>query len=147
MGWGAAYAMALLVCSAMDLQIDWERAELRPVRQDGRGFRLQVPVVGSGEPGWELAFTARGARQQHEIRGGVWEAPVCDGEKITVDGVREGSEAALRTYLEELVVVANEDVAQKKGEQERKYEALRQRVQRDATQQRMTDRFRNPPAD
>ncbi len=64
-----------------------------------------------------------------------------------VDGVREGSEAALRTYLEELVVIANEDVAHKEGEQQRKYEALRQRVQRDATQQRMTDRFRNPPAD
>ena len=92
--------------------IDWTTAVILPTVQ-GR-FGLTAALSESPSTSWDAIFNQRAHNQANEVRGGSWNMPTRDpqNDKIVVDGVADGSEGALRSYLDNLVAGVSEEEAQ-----------------------------------
>jgi hypothetical protein len=79
-------------------QIDWGSADVH----DGS---LTVALTGRSSKAWRTRFEAVHALLEHSE--GDWGVVGLTRKAIEVDGVREGSEEALRHFLESIVLQAN----------------------------------------
>ena len=113
-------------------QLDWSAAEV----SDGT---LTVKVTGELEDEWEQTFARTLALLS---TSGTWGAVAFKKGKVTVDEVQEGSEDNLRFALDGAVQEANAHHADDDASDEHPGE--NDEPEGDETDQRMTDRFREP---
>lgn len=108
---------------------------------------LTVTLAGGFEPEWNKSFNRIMRPLQREAPEGLWgEVQLLRGA-LQVTRVQDGSEGTLRDFLETAVRQAN-------GEYVRRGLALEQAAEQERAQvedgaesaDRMTDRFRKPPA-
>jgi hypothetical protein len=119
-------------------EIVWKRATV-----DGGG-RLNVPLTGAWDEDWNESFKEALGHLLRETRGGVWREVVLIRDAVTVNGVEEGSENALRAFLELVVHQANQDVGSRKRKKaEREEERAAKERERGDLANRMTERFRS----
>src|SRR3954449_10413705 len=79
--------------------LDWRIAEVR-------AGRLMVPLTGLPGSFWVRAFNER-LSNGGAIRDDNWGEVRLDSQAIVVEGVEEGSEPALRQFLQDVVVESN----------------------------------------
>ncbi len=123
--------------------IDWTTAVILPTVQ-GR-FGLTAALSESPSTSWNAIFNQRAHNQADEVRGGSWSMPTLDpqNDKIIVDGVADGSEGALRTYLNDLVAGVSEQEAEHRQRAEAAITELQQDRETQAQQAAdMTERIR-----
>jgi hypothetical protein len=83
-------------------QIDWGSADVRDAT-------LTVALTGRASKAWRERFEAVHALLEHSERD--WGGVVIKRKAIEVEGVHEGSEEALRHFLESVVLQANAELA------------------------------------
>ncbi len=122
-------------------QIDWSTAVV------DAGHTLTVALAGGPDTDWSKSFNRIMRPLQRETTEALWgEVRVLRGA-LEVTGVQDGSEGALRDFLETAVRQANEEVVRRGLAQEKAAERERAEVEDVAEiADRMTDRFRKPPA-
>jgi hypothetical protein len=130
----------------------WEAAEVEATEE---GFVLTVPIEGDPDPDWDDAFRRAVERRRHEVWGGHWGHVRHRPDQICVEQVAEGSERALREFLDACVAEAERNVRQEQAERREDEAALERRrtessydydsmgARKQADAQRMADRFRN----
>jgi uncharacterized protein YjiS (DUF1127 family) len=110
-------------------EIDWGSANVR----DGG---LTVALTGRSSKAWRTRFEAVHALLEHSERG--WGEVGLTRKAIEVEAVREGSEEALRHFLESLVLQVNAELEPNDGGED----ALTRADPQTASDRRMAARFR-----
>jgi len=122
-------------------QIDWSSAVV------DAGHTLTVALTGGPDPDWSKSFNRIMRPLQREAPQGIWGEIRLIRGALQVSGVQDGSEADLREFLETAVRQANDEVIRRGLAQEKAAERDRAEVEDHAeSADRMTDRFRQPPA-
>lgn len=115
---------------------------------------LKVPIEGDPDPDWDAAFARAVEAHRHEVWGGQWGHVRHGPDEIRVEQVTEGSEKALRGFLDACISGAEERRRQEVADRREDEEALeRRRTEASheyeptlgthrAAAQRMTERFR-----
>ncbi len=122
-------------------QIDWSTAVV------DAGHTLTVALAGGLDSDWNKSFNRIMRPLQRETPEGLWGEVRLIRGALEVTGVQDGSEGALRDFLETAVQQANNEVVRRGLAEEKAAERERAEVE-DVTESadRMTDRFRSPPA-
>jgi len=121
-------------------QIDWSSAVV------DADHTLTVALSGGLDPDWNKSFGRIMRPLQRETPEGSWGEVRLMRGALQVTGVQDGSEGALRDFLETAVRQANDDVVRRGLAQEKAAERERAEVEDVAESAgRMTDRFRSPP--
>jgi hypothetical protein len=128
----------------MQRRLAWESAEVLPT--DLEGPQLVVPVVGDHDLEWDRTFERVLATREGEASGETWWGTATfdhEPRAVAVENVEEGSEAALRTYLDECVEAA-ELLLIEETDRAREAQQRREDQRREAAEQalRMRERFR-----
>lgn len=104
-----------------DVALDWQKPDLRtPARGDRFGLKVPFGQV-APRADWLRMFTEALKSQAREVRG-AWGKITVTSQGVQVDALGEGSQLALREYLDSVIARTNEAYA--RGE-----EKLRERVQ------------------
>ncbi len=118
---------------ADELQLEWSAAQVR----DGT---LTVEITGEFDDEWKQTFTRTLALLSST---GTWGEVAFKKRKVTVDDVQEGSEDNVRFALDGAVQEANAHHAGE-DESDEDFGGDDDEPEGDETDQRMTDRFRDP---
>jgi hypothetical protein len=102
-----------------------------------------VALLGQWDEDWNESFNEVLSNLMRETRGGVWNGITLNRDAITVDGIENGSERALKDFLESVVRQANADVGHRKQRRrEVKAKAEADAANRKSSAQQITDTFR-----
>jgi hypothetical protein len=114
--------------------LDWNSAEVR-------NGTLTVELTGERPKGWKGTFE----RIVKLLGSGDWKAVKLKSGKVRISGVPEGAEESLRHFLEGVVQQANatHQPAGDGDEQRGSHASAGETRQRDDTDARMTERFRD----
>ena len=135
----------------MDRRANWSAAEVEATEE---GLVLRVPIKGEPDPEWEDAFRRAIDAHRHEVWRGQWGHVRHGPNEVRVEQVTEGSEKALREFVDACVVGAAQRLRQEEAERREDEDALGLRRTEAAheyeptlgthrtTAQRMTERFR-----
>jgi hypothetical protein len=130
---------------------NWAAAEVEATEE---GFVLTVPLEGDADPDWDAAFRRVVDARRHEVWGGHWGHVRHRPDQVCVEQVTEGSEKALREFLETCIGQAEQELHQAEVDRREDDEALALRriesshgfdptgSRKRADARRMTDRFR-----
>ena len=128
---------------SVERRANWAAAEVEATVE---GYVLRVPIEGDPDPDWDDAFRRAAEAHRHEVWGGRW------------GHVREGSEQALRAFLDRCILEAHERMRQEAADRREDEEALERRQteasygyeptqgRSAASAQHMTEAFRRPIA-
>jgi hypothetical protein len=97
----------------VERRANWPAAEVEATEE---GFVLIVPVEGDPDPEWDDAFRRAVEARRHEVWGGRWGHVRHRPHEIRVDQVREGSEIALRKFLDACMREAERRLQQEAAE-------------------------------
>ena len=137
----------------MERSANWAAAA---VEASDEGLVLKVPIEGDPNPDWDAAFARSVEAHRHEVWGGQWGHVRHGRDEIRVEQVSEGSERALRDFLDACINGAEQRLRQEAADRREDDEALEQRRTEAshefeptlgahrAAAQRMTKRFRKP---
>ena len=115
--------------------IDWRMAEVK-------SGRLTVPLVTLPGSFWVRAYDERLGSDGGG--GGAWGEVKLEGQAIMVEEVQEGSEPALRQFLDDIVAGSNLDAERLLSEASREQAGKEeQEVLREMGDKEMTRRFRD----
>jgi hypothetical protein len=103
-----------------------------------------VPLTGSDNAAWTGAFQTVNGWLSQETRGGVWGAVTLNPDTITVEQVEEGSEDALRQFLDGLVQQTERELERRRADEAQQNQSAGDdlEAQREADE-RMAERFRD----
>ncbi|HEV2772722.1 MAG TPA: hypothetical protein VGV57_07850 [Thermoleophilaceae bacterium] len=108
----------------MERRADWPAAE---VEATDEGYVLRVPIEGDPDPDWDDAFRRAAEAHRHEVWGGRWGHVRPGLSEIRVEQVSEGSEQALRAFLDRCILEAHERTRQEAADRREDEEALERR--------------------
>ena len=141
------------MAKAVERSANWSAAEVEATEE---GLVLTVPIEGDPDPDWDDAFRRAVETRRHEVWRGHWGHVRHRPDQVCVEQVTEGSEAALREFLDSCIREAEQRVRQDEADRREDEEALEHRrteasyqhkptlgAQR-ADARRMTERFREP---
>jgi hypothetical protein len=110
---------------------------------------LSVQLTPSDDPDWAWAeaFDSVNGWMSRETRGGIWGAAVLTPDGIMVEEVVEGSEAALRQFLDSVVRQTEQELGRRSAEVSQTHQRMIDNLtaQKEADQ-RMTELFRGEPS-
>jgi hypothetical protein len=136
---------------AVARRANWSAAEVEATEE---GLVLRVPIEGEPNHDWDDAFRRAVDVHRHEVWGGQWGHVRHGPDEIRVEQVSEGSEKALREFVDACVHGAVQRLRQEEADRREDEEALEHRRIEAAheykptlgthrtTAQRMTERFR-----
>jgi hypothetical protein len=137
----------------VERRANWAAAE---VEASEEGLVLTVPIEGDPDPDWDEAFRRAVETHRQEVWVGQWGHVRHGPDEIRVEQVTEGSERALRGFLDACIRGAEERLRQEEADRREDEEALEQRRTEAshehehtrgahrATAERMRERFRQP---
>ena len=108
----------------MGRRANWSAAQ---VEATDEGYILRVPMEGEPDPDWYDAFRRAAEAHRHEVWGGQWGHVRPGSNEIRVEQVVEGSEQALRAFLDRCILEAEERTRQEAAERREDEEALERR--------------------
>jgi hypothetical protein len=133
------------ICGMAEVGIDWSTAEVAVTGTD-RGESLQLTVQLAPEPDtfWNNEFSRLRERRVVPVPRTDWWVDAPSFGKLTIGGVKPGSEAEIREVLDEMVAEANPAAEQARREWEEKRKANEKASsQRSKAAREMTERFRS----
>ena len=115
--------------------LDWQGAEVS-------SSRLTVPLATLAGSFWVRAFHER--LGSNGDRGGTWGEVKLEGQAIVVEDVQEGSEPALRKFLDDIVAESNLEAERLLSEASKEQAGKAQEeLLREKGDKEMTRRFRD----
>ncbi len=108
----------------MGRRANWSTAQ---VEATDEGYILRVPMEGEPDPDWDDAFRRAAEAHRHEVWVGQWGHVRPGSNEIRVEQVVEGSEQALRAFLDRCILEAEERTRQEAAERREDEEALERR--------------------
>jgi hypothetical protein len=101
--------------------IKWRAASVEATEE---GYVLMVPLEGGADPDWDDAFRRVVEAHRHEVWGGQWGHIRHRPDQLCVEQVTEGSEKALREFLDACIQETEARMRQDEAERRDDAEAL-----------------------